>query len=261
MSDYPIVQITAFTHKGRVRDGNEDSIAVDQWVRNRSMATPHQWQFAFESAVCCVAADGMGGHAAGEVASRHVASRLSEQSAALDGAEAVGTLLHEINAELYDVMRRDPSYAGMGSTVVGAIATQNRLVWFNVGDSRLYQYRNGYLRQISIDDVPDAAKGDGPNLKRRSGAITQSLGGTTEFQMPTPHVGMADLPVPSRWLFCTDGLTDMIDLDNMEACLASVDLQAASKLFQSAMQAGGDDNISIIILSFTSEETALVSGT
>lgn len=253
MSDFPIVHITAFTHRGKVRDSNEDSIAVGQWVRNRSMATPHQWRFALEDPISCVVADGMGGHAAGEIASQHVASRLGQHVSERGDLPAMGSLLQEINAELYDLMKSDPSRAGMGSTVVGLRITQDGFVWLNVGDSRLYQHRNGFLRQISIDDVPEASKSIDPNAPRRTSAITQSLGGTKAFQTPSPHLGVAELSVPSRWLLCSDGLTDMVGLDEMEACLAVDDLRAVSKLIHSAMEAGGDDNISIIIVNIVKE--------
>src|SRR5690554_1958657 len=111
MSDFPVVQITAFTHTGNLRDSNEDSIAVGQWVRNRSMTTPHQWRFALEDPICCVVADGMGGHAAGEIASQHVASRLGGHALERGDLQAMGSLLQAINAELYDLMKSDASRA------------------------------------------------------------------------------------------------------------------------------------------------------
>lgn len=257
MGTNPIVHITAITHKGLVRDGNEDSIAVGQWVRTRTMETPHQWRFALEGPVCCIVADGMGGHAAGEVASRHAASRLGELCSGIGNAEAVENALQKINAELYDLMNRDSSLVGMGTTIVGAVMTQGGLIWFNVGDSRLYQHRNGFLRLISIDDVPEAARGRDPNVRRSSSAITQSLGGTKEIQTPTPHVDLFELTVPSRWILCSDGLSDMVDLDTMEDCLSSADLDAASRLLRSALRAGGNDNVSLIIISITREQNPL----
>jgi serine/threonine protein phosphatase PrpC len=255
MASIAHVQITAFTHQGRVRDSNEDTIAVGSWVRNRSMSVPYQLRLALETPLICVVADGMGGHAAGEIASEHVAVRLSQEASQISDLEHLGSILQKINGELYELMKVEPSRVGMGTTVVGMILFQNSLIWFNVGDSRLYLHRNGFLRQISIDDVPNAVRSDDPDSKRRVSAITQSLGGTKALQRPAPHAGMDNFAVPSRWLLCSDGLTDMVDLDTMEASMAMTDLEAVSKLVASAIGAGGGDNISAIILTVTSEES------
>lgn len=248
MSEQYNIGITAMTHQGAVRSENEDSIAVGTWVRNKPMRMPHQWHFALEEPVCCVVADGMGGHAAGEVASQHVAQRLSQAGPDCGDAKAIHSLLLQINAELYEQMKADSSRIGMGSTVVGLMFKENSLIWFNIGDSRLYQHRNGFLRQISIDDVPVAANSSDPQTHRKSGSITQSMGGTSSVQMPVPHIGEVELTAPSRWLLCSDGITDMIDIDKMEECLGAEDSDAATKLFNAAMEVGAEDNISIIIV-------------
>lgn len=248
MSGQYIIGVTAMTHQGAVRTENEDSVAVGNWIRNAPMRMPHQWRFALEGSICFVVADGMGGHAAGEVASHHVASRLSQAGAECGDAKAIQSLLLQINAELYEQMKADSSRIGMGSTVVGLVFKENGLFWFNIGDSRLYQHRNGFLRQISVDDVPAASKSDDPHAHPKSGAITQSMGGTSSVQMPVPHIGEVELTAPGRWLLCSDGLTDMLDIDKMEECFGTDDLGAVTKLFNAAMEAGAEDNISIIIV-------------
>jgi PPM family protein phosphatase len=252
-----IVQITALTHQGRVRQNNEDSILVGNWVRNAPMSKIHQWRLALEDPVVCLIADGMGGHAAGEVASQHVASRISVALPNFINTDNINTTLHEINAELYDLMARKPSCVGMGTTVVGIVFFQNKSIWFNVGDSRLYQRNKGHLRQISIDDVPDSVKGHVSGQGRQSHAITQSLGGTKTIQPLAPHMGVNDLAVPSRWLLCSDGLTDMVDIDAMEKCMEDEDLEAVFELFDLAMGAGGEDNLSIIVASINEIDTGM----
>ena len=137
-------------------------------------------------------------------------------------------------------MAADRSFRGMGTTVAGLLLSAARVLWFNVGDSRVYRYRDGSLQQLSVDHVP-------PGL--RSGIITQSLGGGFGFVPIEPDIGADDLAVPSRWLVCSDGLTDMIDDTEIARCLEDNDEEAARKLFEAAMAAGGDDNISIILTS------------
>jgi serine/threonine protein phosphatase PrpC len=239
MSDVPFADVTAFTHRGRVRPANEDAIAVRRWIRSDPMPEPERWRVDLEEPLLCVVADGMGGHEAGEVASRLTAKGLSERA-----------------SQLFAAMEQDPSTRGMGTTVAGIILVRGRLIWFNAGDSRIYRFRNGFLRQISVDDVPAVASTGAEGGMRRSHEIIQSLGGAPTFQPVDPHVGDDELAIPSRWLLCSDGLTDMVDLDSMEQCLASGDSEAVAALFERAMEAGGDDNVSIVIVSVANGSAA-----
>jgi serine/threonine protein phosphatase PrpC len=114
-----------------------------------------------------------------------------------------------------------------------------------VGDSRIYQCSEGRLEQLSVDDVPP-----GP----RSGLITQTLGGAPYFVPIAPHTGRLELALPSRFLLCSDGLTDMLDDAEIERALAGSDEDAVRALFAAAMQAGGADNLSVIIVSVRERE-------
>ena len=241
----PLVEVTAFTHQGRVREDNQDSITVGGWVSDVAMTGLRRSRHPLDAPLICAVADGMGGHAAGEVASRYAIKRLAAQSWA--GAEAgmVADVLAGINAELYQAMAGERSLLGMGTTAVGLLLSAGGLLWFNVGDSRLYRYRDAALRQISVDDVPA-----GP----RRGTITQALGGSRVLTPVAPHVGTQALSVPSRWLLCSDGLTDMLTESEIAPAMALDDEAAAGRLFETAMAAGGHDNISFIIVSVGAAE-------
>jgi PPM family protein phosphatase len=149
-------------------------------------------------------------------------------------------VLSAINAELYQTMAAAPSFLGMGTTVAGLLVGASHATWFNVGDSRIYRLRDGRLEQLSIDDVPPGV---------RSGTITQSLGGGYSHVPIAPHVGIEDLALPSRWLLCSDGLSDMLGSAEIERAMAASDEDALRALFTQAMEAGGADNISIIVVS------------
>jgi len=236
----PLLEVTAFTHQGRVRDGNEDSITVAGWVSDVAMSGLRRSRHELTEPVLCAVADGMGGHAAGEIASRYAIKRLAAEPFAGSEASAVAGVLAAINAELYQTMAADRSFRGMGTTVAGLLLSAARVLWFNVGDSRVYRYRDGSLQQLSTDHVPPGA---------RSSVITQSLGGALAFTAIEPDIGADDLAVPSRWLVCSDGLTDMVGDADITRCLEGHDEEAARKLFEAAMVAGGVDNISIILAS------------
>jgi serine/threonine protein phosphatase PrpC len=243
MDDPPHIEVTAFSHKGRVRENNEDSIAVAGWVSDVEMSAPRRSRHALADPLLFAVADGMGGHAGGEVASRYAVKRLAEECPS-EGAADIVARLARINAELYRTMQAVPALLGMGTTVVGLLLGARRAVWFNVGDSRIYRQRGGRLEQLSIDDVPP-----GP----RSGIITQTLGGSYAFLPIAPHLGVVNLgeedaTLPSRWLLCSDGLTDMLGDAEIERAMAASDEDALRAMFTAAMQAGGADNISVVLV-------------
>jgi len=143
----------------------------------------------------------------------------------------------------------NPATRGMGTTVVGLLISPTSLAWFNVGDSRLYQYRSGFLRLVSIDDAggPDIG-GDEP---RTSNVLLQWLGSEPGKPRLRPHIGIEGPPLPSRWLLCSDGLWSMLPRAALEDALRSDDIEAWISLFGAAMEAGADDNISFILISIT----------
>jgi serine/threonine protein phosphatase PrpC len=243
MGPFPYIEATAVCHKGLVRANNEDSITVAGWVCDVEMTAPRRSRHELKEPLLFAVADGMGGHVGGEIASRYTVKRLATQQCGNEGD--IAGLLAEINAELYATMRAGHSLLGMGTTVVGLILAATRVVWFNVGDSRLYECSQGRLEQLSVDDVPP-----GP----RSGLITQTLGGAPYFAPIAPHIGGRELMLPARFLLCSDGLTDMLDDVEIERALAGSDEDAVRALFAAAMQAGGADNVSAIMVSARERE-------
>jgi serine/threonine protein phosphatase PrpC len=238
MDSPPRIEVNAFTHEGRRRANNEDSITVGGWVSDVAMSGPRRSRHELTAPFLVAVADGMGGHAAGEVASRYAIKRLAAES--LAGERDVAATLIAINAELYQTMAAEPEFRGMGTTAVGLLLTPSEAIWFNLGDSRIYRQRYGQLEQLSTDDVPPG---------ERSGIITQCLGGGLTFTRISPHIGAEDLTIPSRWLLCSDGLTDMLPEEIIASMMEGDDEEAVRDLFTLAMEAGGDDNISIIVVS------------
>jgi serine/threonine protein phosphatase PrpC len=229
--------IAALTHQGKARSSNEDTIAINDWVRNAPIEAPRTLNLDLSHPLMCVVADGVGGARGGASASRLVASHLSRASA-FESAGAAKQSILSANAALFDEMAVNHELEGMATTVVGACFHETRLVWFNVGDSRLYRIRDGFLRQISIDDSIAGA--------RRS-IISQALGGSRAALVL--HAESVTLPAPSRWLLCSDGLYDMADDEKIEGVLSGDDISDCANLFQLAMERGGKDNISIILVS------------
>lgn len=250
------LDITAITHRGVVRDSNEDTVLVGAWLCGDSLEQPISVKHVLSEPFLCLVADGIGGSAGGGEASRRVASSFGFGTVVPHmNEEAVRTALERANSEVYAAAEANPGYAEMGSTVAGIVFQPDGLIWFNVGDSRIYRYRNAFLRQLSIDDVPARHDGD-----PRTGVITRSLGGRLEYTPVIAHVEAEPLVVGWQYLVCSDGLTDMVDLSAMESILqANPQEMAVTALFEAAMAAGGRDNISIILVSVV-EGSVLTEG-
>jgi serine/threonine protein phosphatase PrpC len=241
------VEVAALTHPGKVRSHNEDCIVVDGWLSQDSMDQPQTFVLTLEEPLLCLVADGMGGHAAGEIASRFAARRLSKETPNLAmGEAALAEGLRRLHEEFYTEMLRSPAHSGMGTTVAGLIFSQTGILAFNVGDSRIYCYQENNLAQLSTDDVPQGSTPVTGHLARRTHAITQSLGGFAEVLDITPHIVSHRLEAGRYYLLCSDGVTDMLAVDTIATCVFSDPSDTVSALFEKAMAAGGKDNITIV---------------
>jgi serine/threonine protein phosphatase PrpC len=242
------LRAAAFTHQGAVRADNEDTIAVRDWIKRLPMKAPVMLEHEVATPLICLVADGMGGHAAGEVASRTVAEHLSRRVAEAADVATLAQLLHDANAELFALMQESPVWAGMGTTVAGMVVAPSGILVFNVGDSRVYRIERDGLVQLSTDDTPGLKLADGRTAAMTSNLVTQSLGGAYQLAGIDPHVLSEPLEDGARYLICSDGLSDLLERRAMEGLLGDDDAASAGALFEAAMAQGGDDNISLILL-------------
>lgn len=235
----PNVVVGARTDLGRQRSHNEDALLVGERI----------WAVA----------DGMGGHAAGDVASRLVVSSLRE----LDGRDdltpaSVNAAVARANAAVVEHGAANPETRGLGTTVTGLVEVSVAGVphWavFNVGDSRVYRYADGELRQATVDhsEVEELlAEGliDAAQARTHPGrhVITRSVG-----MRPGPTVDLWVLPqaVGDRFLICSDGLTSELDDDRIAQLLAAhADPRAAaSALVDAVLGTDARDNVTVVVV-------------
>jgi protein phosphatase len=246
--------IAGLTDRGAVRDNNEDYIDWD------------------EKLGLLVLADGMGGAKAGEVASqlavRTIMEQVRRESAAskeglhetADGQEytrASHILMEALRAAhqtVTQVADSQPQYQGMGTTVVACLCYDNRVSIAHVGDSRLYLFRQHQLRQVTEDHTliqelvrrgfyrpQEAQKSVNRNM------LTQAVGVSESLQV---SIQEETLLVDDLLLLCSDGLTDMLDDRDISRLLQKIrePAEAASQLVELANQAGGKDNISVLLM-------------
>ena len=231
--------IVAFkTDVGRVREGNEDSVLIQDPV------------FAV--------ADGMGGHVAGDVASQTAIETITDGLApekALDPAD-LAELIKAANVAIWEKAQGDTTLRGMGTTCTLVLVDDSRIHIGHVGDSRAYLFRDGRLEQLTEDHTlvgrmvkegrlqPEEAE-----RHPQRNIITRTLGVDPEVQVDTTSVEISE---GDRIIICSDGLTSMLDAETILAALAEeTEPQAAvDRLVEEANAAGGEDNVTVVIVEF-----------
>lgn len=245
------ISIDSICNVGSVRTNNEDIISLDGLIyRDNSFHINLEPETSNNRFLISVS-DGMGGHNAGEVASEIVVSELQQFKQELAKELPANTdelkslfqkKVKEIHKKLTDEGKRDNNKHGMGATFISVLFLDNRVFYFSAGDSRLYRFRRGILRQISKDHSLAELIGD---ARSKSHIILNSVGGGEsvfiDFFEITEQLLDEDI-----LLLCSDGLTDMLSDDTIESQLEKN--ISASDLCNLAKEAGGKDNISIALL-------------
>jgi PPM family protein phosphatase len=226
------VSVGAVSDAGVVRQQNEDSYLVKPPL--------------------FVVADGMGGHAAGEIASRLAVESFSGANLSdSSDPEAIRKAVAEANRLVFETATG--STQGMGTTCVLLLVGDGMAHIANVGDSRVYRFRGGELQQLSRDHTLAAEMVDQglisatQALRDGGSAITRALGGAATVD---PDAMTLELRSEDRFLLCSDGLSSMVGDDIIKkVLLESNDPQsAAQKLVDAAKEAGGDDNVTVIVV-------------
>ncbi|MCX7961829.1 MAG: protein phosphatase 2C domain-containing protein [Burkholderiales bacterium] len=240
------IEAAALTHRGAVRARNEDCVAVNGWIAQQDMPAARVFARPLEAPFVCLVADGMGGHPAGDVASRLAAESLAKMLVA-EPEDGIGAALRQVNAQFYAVMQRYPIWAGMGTVVAGLVARAEGITVFNVGDSRAYRVAEGRLEQLSVDDTADG-EWDAGGFLLRSGMVTQAIGGAWEFADIEPHLYDEPCRPGSTYLLCSDGLYDALSSEEIAALIGADLAVSVNALFEAALAAPARDNVSLALV-------------
>jgi serine/threonine protein phosphatase PrpC len=232
-----VLTVTALCHKGLVRAGNQDALLVGPWVTCRSSEAISRIEIPLDEPILVAVADGMGGHARGDVASELVLRTLADLHPLPMEPEALSAATFAAHLALFDEMAARPETSGMGSTLVAALLdSAGLLLWCNVGDSRAYREEQPYLVQLSEDDAA------------ATGHLTQTLGGTAQVTALAPHLGSID-GFTGRLLLCSDGLSGVVEIADMERAMAQADDdEALERLWELVVRAGAPDNVTMAML-------------
>jgi protein phosphatase len=229
-----VLRYAARSDRGLVRANNEDSV--------------------YAGARLLALADGMGGHAAGEVASQLVIAALAH----LDDDEPGGDLLSQLNSAVHEGnsaiaahVEADPELEGMGTTLTAILFAGNRLGLVHVGDSRGYLLRDGELTQITKDDTFVQTLVDEGRITaeeahshpQRSLIMRALTGHEVE-----PTLTVREAHAGDRYLLCSDGLSDPVSHETILDALQIADVtESADRLIEMALRGGGPDNVTVVV--------------
>jgi len=248
----PFLSVGALSHQGKVRGDNQDRLG--------HLSTVYGEIF--------VVADGMGGHRGGAQAAemtlegleRHLASRPAETPV----AEALQDAALETNAEIYERANSgDPEVVKMGATMVLALLEGTRLAIAHAGDSRAYLFREGELRRLTRDHTPIQNLIDHEILTEEearghphASIVSRGFGQEEALELEFAEIG--ELGPGDRILLCSDGLSGQVRDPEIAAVLEneSAAQKAAEALVELALEAGGEDNVTVQVIQLATPEEA-----
>jgi protein phosphatase len=270
------LRISSCSDRGLVRANNEDRYLALRLARTttpvQTNIDPSHFEFVPEQVRWALAvADGMGGHAAGEVASTMaltLALKLSQQGSQwyvdIGEAEAAAiisrmqSLLSSVDRAIAQQSKQQSGLKGMGTTLTIALVANDRLFTFHVGDSRCYLLRGGHLRRLTRDQTMTQALVDAGLMPPEAlhthhmrHMLTQAVG-KGEAVIEANHLALED---GDRLMLASDGLTDGVSDEEIADVLRRGDCDAAcGELMHRALEAGGRDNVTVIVADVTFTE-------
>jgi serine/threonine protein phosphatase PrpC len=258
-----LVSVFARTDIGLKRAGNEDAFLVADLSTGKTGLGPEISNHAIgEQGSLMVVSDGMGGAAAGEIASEMSVKSLLEALQDSPIELAVGERLNRAteiaNQRVWTYARQNPKLAGMGATLTAVLVHNNLAYIAQVGDSRAYLIRGGRIKQLTKDQSLIQLLTDSGALQPDQlsavphNVIMQALG-----TAPTVQVAMSvvELSRSDYLLLCSDGLSNKVEPDEMVNLIEGADgiTSSCRKLVELANERGGDDNITVIVACFDGE--------
>jgi serine/threonine protein phosphatase PrpC len=274
------VDVGALSHPGLLRENNEDQFLVTKMLRAletiiTSLPPGDVPERAEEINYVMVVADGMGGHAAGELASRLAISAIVNLTLELpdwifkldtvDSDEVelrlrgrAQDIVQQAGSVVFRKGRDEPGLSGMGTTLTAARSLGRDLLVVHVGDSRAYLYRAGGLNRLTKDHTFAQLLVDRGKLQAcdiaASGVrhiLTNALGGSSEHvDVDVDLLGLED---GDRLVLCTDGLTDLVEDETIAQTLAAVPTpsDACAELVRLALDRGGRDNVTVVVANYS----------
>ena len=229
----------AASHVGKIRSNNQDSGYAGKYL--------------------FVVADGMGGHAGGDVASAIAVKRIAETdrlySSANDAEFALRSALLAANSLLAETVFEHGELTGMGTTVSGILRVDDHVAIAHIGDSRIYLYRDGKLKQVTSDHtfvqrLVDSGRitAEEAAVHPRRSVLMRVLGDVDAS--PEIDTTVMETKPGDRWVLCSDGLSSYVTEDKIQAVLETVPVaqDAADRLVKESLDQGAPDNVTVVLV-------------
>lgn len=241
---------------GRIRDDNEDNFYFDGKilpVANDGLKKAVYSEGSTKEILNLAVFDGMGGEVYGEIAANTAAEEYKKQvqllqTQAQQPSKFLNNTVDMLNNAVFE-KQKEIGAERIGTTAAILYAVLNQVYLCNVGDSRVYRYRKGELTELTVDDTISS-----PNIKNQH--LTQFIGIDSERYSLTKHIRKGTINRNDIFLLCSDGLYNMVDEKDILHILNQNkhDLnQCAEELTQKAMDNGGEDNCTVILVEFYQE--------
>lgn len=250
---YEIVY-SCISHIGNVRKVNQDNfICNGTYMRTNDpeIAFPLGGTVISKSPTLFGIFDGMGGEECGEIASYIAAKEASTIPIKKDGVLALTDYCKQANTKICEYAENN-DVSAMGTTAAMLLCFKDEITLCNIGDSKVFRFANGALEQISKDHVVISAFGTKPPL-------SQNLGIPPEQLLIEPYLSQGRYKNGDKYLICSDGLTDMLTLEEIKELLTSQQVEeSATKLVNKALENGGKDNVTVILLEIKQRKNKLM---
>lgn len=233
------MKVISRTHIGNVRASNQDSVLNESTSRLYGVA------------------DGMGGHNGGDIASQMAVLMLPRILESMEANEEnLLSGFEQVNRLIYEEQLKDQVLSGMGTTLTVLWETEEEIILGHIGDSRAYRMRNGRIEQLSMDhSVVGEMVREGVLTEEQAmqhpyrNVITQAVGTSETLN---PDIKIIDKQKGDKYILCSDGLYEYVNKEEMrDLLLRNAPEDAAEKMIEKALNAGGKDNVTVLIAEVT----------
>lgn len=250
---YEIVY-SCISHIGNVRSINQDNFICNgtyMKTNDSEIIFPLSGKVVSKSPTLFGIFDGMGGEECGEIASYIAAKEASTIPIKKDGVSTLTDYCKQANTKICEYTENN-AISSMGTTAAMLLCSKDEITLCNIGDSKVFRFAGGEFEQISKDHIVISAFGTKPPL-------SQNLGIPPDQLLIEPYLSQGRYKNGDKYLICSDGLTDMLTLEEIKELLTSQQVEeSATKLVNKALENGGKDNVTVILLEIKQKKSKLM---
>ena len=238
------IHFSCVSHRGNCRNMNQDNLICNGYYmepENSEIELPISGKFTLKTPILFGVFDGMGGEECGEIASYIAAKKASSIVFKKNSVFDLTEYCKQTNKEICDYAENN-LVSTMGTTAAMLLFSKKEITLCNIGDSKIFRFSGGMLEQISKDHIVISSFGTKPLLSQHLGIPPTEL-------LIEPYLSRGRYKSSDKYLICSDGLTDMLSVDEIKAILNIGNPEHITKvLLEKALENGGKDNITLIFL-------------